>query len=60
MSRVYIPVELRRLVVERADRLCEYCLILETDRVSGCHIALPNDSFCWRRAAILRQRHNGG
>ncbi len=37
MSRIYIPVELRRLVVERAGRLCEYCLISETDRVSGCH-----------------------
>ncbi len=35
MSR-YISVELRRLVVERAGHLCEYCLILETDRVSGC------------------------
>lgn len=35
MSRVYIPVELRRLVVERADRLCEYCLIPEAESL-GC------------------------
>lgn len=35
MSRVYIPVELRRLVVERADRLCEYCLISEAESL-GC------------------------
>lgn len=36
MSRIYISVELRRLVAERADHLCEYCLISEIDRVSGC------------------------
>lgn len=28
MSR-YIPVELRRIVVERANHLCEYCLAFE-------------------------------
>lgn len=38
MSRPYINPELRRLVAVRADYLCEYCLILEADRVSGCHI----------------------
>lgn len=38
MSRPYINPELRRLVADRADSLCEYCLILETDRVSGCHV----------------------
>jgi hypothetical protein len=29
MSRTYIPVELRRLVRNRAGGCCEYCLILE-------------------------------
>ncbi|MGB5898246.1 MAG: HNH endonuclease signature motif containing protein [Geitlerinemataceae cyanobacterium] len=38
MPRPYINPELRRLVAVRADYLCEYCLIAETDRVSGCHI----------------------
>lgn len=27
----YIPVELRRQVIERADRCCEYCLLHEED-----------------------------
>lgn len=30
MSTTYIPVELRRLVYERARGCCEYCLIPET------------------------------
>ena len=34
----YIPAELRRLVVVRADRLCEYCLIHEDDTFFGCEI----------------------
>jgi HNH endonuclease len=38
MSRPYINLELRRLVALRADRLCEYCLISETDRASGCQV----------------------
>lgn len=38
MSRPYINVELRKLVIERADNLCEYCLISEEDRASGCQI----------------------
>lgn len=38
MSRPYIPIELRRSVRERADCLCEYCLILEIDRSSGCQV----------------------
>ncbi|PSB01301.1 HNH endonuclease [Merismopedia glauca] len=38
MAHPYISVELRRLVINRADSLCEYCLILETDRPSGCQI----------------------
>ncbi|MEE3716474.1 HNH endonuclease signature motif containing protein [Tumidithrix elongata RA019] len=38
MHRPYIRVELRRLVIERADRLCEYCLISSVDRSSGCQV----------------------
>lgn len=36
MARPYISTELRKLVAERADFLCEYCLISASDRVSGC------------------------
>ena len=38
MSRPYISEELRRLVAERADRICEYCLIAEADRSSSCQV----------------------
>jgi hypothetical protein len=38
MSGTYIGVALRRQVVERAQRLCEYCLIHEDDTFFGCHI----------------------
>ncbi|MFM8297657.1 MAG: HNH endonuclease [Microcystis aeruginosa] len=38
MARPYISVELRKLVAERADFLCEYCLISASDRVSGCQV----------------------
>ncbi|NJL10292.1 MAG: HNH endonuclease [Calothrix sp. SM1_7_51] len=34
MSSTYISRELRRLVVERAGKLCEYCLISDTNGVS--------------------------
>jgi HNH endonuclease len=36
MSITHIPVELRRLVVARAQRMCEYCLIHEDDTFFGC------------------------
>ena len=36
MSVTYIPAELRRLVVARAERICEYCLIAEDDTFYGC------------------------
>jgi hypothetical protein len=36
MSVTYIPVDLRRLVVTRAEGLCEYCLIAEEDTFYGC------------------------
>jgi 5-methylcytosine-specific restriction endonuclease McrA len=38
MSTTYISAELRRSVVDRADRICEYCRIHEDDTFFGCHI----------------------
>ncbi|MBD6618723.1 HNH endonuclease [Komarekiella sp. 'clone 1'] len=38
MSRSYISLELRRLVASRADHICEYCLVSEVDRSSGCQV----------------------
>lgn len=34
----YVSAELRRLVRSRADGLCEYCLIDETDTFLGCQV----------------------
>lgn len=34
----YVPAALRRFVAERAQRLCEYCLIHEDDTFLGCEI----------------------
>ncbi|MFB2833152.1 hypothetical protein [Floridanema evergladense] len=34
MARPYISPDLRRLVAQRADGLCEYCLISESDRTT--------------------------
>jgi len=36
MSVTYIPAELRRFVVARAEGICEYCLIAEVDTFYGC------------------------
>jgi hypothetical protein len=36
MSVTYISAELRRLIVTRAERLCEYCLVAEEDTFYGC------------------------
>lgn len=38
MSTTYISAELRRLVIARAELLCEYCLIHEEDTYLGCEI----------------------
>jgi hypothetical protein len=38
VSTSYVSVELRRLVVARAEALCEYCLIHEEDTFLGCEI----------------------
>lgn len=37
MSR-HVSEELRRLVSDRADHLCEYCLIHERDTFFGCEV----------------------
>ena len=34
----YVAAELRRLVVSRANCLCEYCLIHEDDAHYGCQV----------------------
>jgi hypothetical protein len=38
LSTTYISAELRRLVIARADSLCEYCLIHEEDTFFGCEV----------------------
>jgi len=38
MSVTYVPAELKRLVLSRADGLCEYCLIAEDDTFFGRQI----------------------
>jgi 5-methylcytosine-specific restriction endonuclease McrA len=38
MSISYVSQQLRRLVVTRADNLCEYCLIAEKDTFLGCEV----------------------
>ena len=38
MPRTYISVQLRQLVIERADSICEYCLVSASDRSSGCQV----------------------
>ncbi|HEX7240636.1 MAG TPA: HNH endonuclease [Longimicrobiaceae bacterium] len=38
MSSSYVSADLRRLVVERAESLCEYCLIHEDDTFFGCEV----------------------
>lgn len=38
MSSTYINADLRRLVITRADNLCEYCLLHEDDTYFGCEV----------------------
>ena len=38
MSVTYINAELRRLVIARAEGICEYCLIAEEDTFYGCEV----------------------
>jgi hypothetical protein len=37
-KRTAVSQEMRRQVAERADYLCEYCLIAESDTFFGCHV----------------------
>ena len=34
----YVSAALRRLVIARADALCEYCLLHEDDAIFGCEV----------------------
>jgi len=45
----YVPVALRRLVAERAEWLCEYCLLHERDTFLGCQVE-----------HIISVKHGGG
>ena len=47
MSR-YVSARLRRLVADRAEGLCEYCLIHEQDTFLGCQVE-----------HILSEKHGG-
>jgi hypothetical protein len=38
MSTTHVAAELRRLVQDRADFLCEYCLIADEDTFLGCQV----------------------
>ena len=38
VERPYLSQQLRRLVINRAEKLCEYCLIHEDDTALGCAI----------------------
>lgn len=49
MERPYINQDLRRLVANRSDRLCEYCLIHEQDTAFGCAVD-----------HIISLKHGGG
>lgn len=48
MSRTYIPVALRQLVIERADGCCEYCLVRLED------VLLPHQPD-----HIIAEQHGG-
>jgi hypothetical protein len=57
MSVTYISAEVRRLVIARAEGLCEYCLIAEEDTFYGCEVdhiisekhggPTPEDNLCY-------------
>ena len=38
MSITYVSADLRRLVMARAEGLCEYCLVAEEDTFYGCEV----------------------
>jgi hypothetical protein len=49
MSVTYISAELRRVVVTRAEGMCEYCLIAEDDTFYGC-----------QADHVISEKHGGG
>lgn len=63
----YISDELRLLVADRAERLCEYCLIHEDDTFFGCEIdhiislkhSGPTDPDNLAYACCFCNRHKG-
>ncbi len=67
MSRPYINLETRRLVVERPGNICEYCLISAVDRSSGCQVdhiisvkhggTSTEDNLCY--ACVFRNLQKG-
>ncbi|MGI8503676.1 MAG: HNH endonuclease [Hassallia sp.] len=59
MSRPYISLELRRLVADRADYLCEYCLIPDTNGVSFQvdHIISLTLPAINRRGFLVQRNH---
>jgi hypothetical protein len=67
MERPYISQDLRRLVIARSDRLCEYCLIHSDDTVLGCavdHIISlkhggANDADNLAHACVFCNRYKG-
>jgi HNH endonuclease len=67
MERPYLSQDLRRLVIDRADRLCEYCLIHADDTILGCSIDHvislkhrgPNDASNLAYACIFCNRYKG-
>jgi hypothetical protein len=38
LSTTYISAELRRFIIDRANYLCEYCLLHEDDAYFGCQV----------------------
>ena len=66
MSRPYISLEVRRLVANSGNFLCEYCLILEADSL-GCQVdhiisvkhggLTTTDNLCY--ACIFCNLHKG-
>lgn len=67
MERPYLSQEIRQLVINRADRLCEYCLIHSDDTVLGCSIdhiislkhSGPNEANNLAYACIFCNRYKG-
>jgi len=63
----YVSAALRRLVAERAGRICEYCLIHEDDTFFGCQVEhiisekhggpTAEDNLAW--ACVFCNRYKG-